>query len=68
MDPKKHHKVVIQIAVVMAFVFGVMTAIVAYFTNSLEMGIIFLLTLSIIVLLSILYVVESILEVLEVKL
>lgn len=67
MISKKDRQIVIQIAVLMAFIFGVIVAYIAYRTGSFLMGLIFLTTLQIIVLLAILYLLEIIMELLESK-
>ncbi|MFO7872651.1 MAG: hypothetical protein R6U26_03360 [Candidatus Undinarchaeales archaeon] len=65
---RKDRKLIIQGAVIMAFVFGVIVAYIAYKTGSFLMGLIFLTTLQIIILLAILYMIEEIMELFEIKL
>lgn len=67
METRKERKLVIQVAVLLAFVFGLIVAYLAYSTGSLLMGLIFLTTLQIIVLLAILFMLETMVEVLESK-
>ncbi len=50
----------------MAFVFGLIVALIAKQTGDLEMGIIFIGAIQIIILLAILYVLEHIIEFIEV--
>ena len=68
MTTRKHRKIIIQLAIILTFIFGLMVAVVAYYTGSLTMGLIFLTAIEIIVLLAILFVLETVLEVMEVKL
>ena len=68
MTTKTYHKIVIQIIIVLAFIFGLVCAFLAWRTGSLLMGLIFLTALQIIILLAVLFVLESVLEVLETKL
>ena len=66
-ESKKERKLIIQISILLAFIFGIIVAYLAYTTGSLLMGLIFLTTLQIIVLLAILFMLETILEVFESK-
>lgn len=66
-DNYKSMRVVIQLIIILTFVFGVVVATIAYNTASLTMGLIFLTAIQIIVLLSILYMLEVITEILETK-
>jgi|TARA_Y100000310_G_C20662402_1_gene805485 flagellar biosynthesis protein FliQ len=66
MTTRKKHKLVIQAVIVMAFVFGLIVALIAKQTGDLEMGIIFIGAIQIIILLAILYVLEHIIEFIEV--
>ncbi len=68
MTTKTERKVVIQVAIMLAFIFGLVVAYLAWQTGSLLMGLIFLSTLQTIVLLAILYVLESLLETAETRL
>jgi len=65
MTTRKKHKIVIQIVILLAFVFGLIIALIAKQTGSLEMGIIFIGAVQIIILLAILYVLEHIIEFME---
>ena len=67
MTTRTPHKIVLQIAVLLAFVFSIIVAYVAWKTGSLLMGLIFLTALQIIVLLAILFVLEHLLEVFETR-
>ena len=68
MTTKTERKIVIQVAVILAFIFSLVVAYIAWNTGSLLMGLIFLSALQIIILLAVLFVLESLLEVVEVKL
>ena len=68
MTTRTERKIVIQAAVILAFVFSMIVAYLAYKTGSLLMGVIFLTALQIIVLLAILFVLETLLETVETKL
>ena len=68
MVTRKHRKLIIQVAILLAFVFGIMVAIVAYSTGSTLVGLIFLTAIQIIVLLAILFVLETVVELMEAKL
>ena len=68
MTTRTERKIVIQVATILAFIFGVVVAYLAWKTGSLLMGIIFLSTLQIIVLLAILFVLETLLEITETRL
>ncbi len=65
---RQDRKVVIQGAVILAFVFGIIVAYIAYKTGSFLMGLIFLTTLQIIILLAILYMIEEMTELFEQRL
>lgn len=65
MTTRKTHKFVIQIIILLAFIFGLIVALIAKQTGNLEMGIIFIGAVQIIVLLAILYVLEHIIEFME---
>jgi len=65
MTTKKAHKIVIQTIIILAFVFGLIVALIAKQTGSLDMGIIFVGAVQIIIMLAILYVLEQILELME---
>jgi flagellar biosynthesis protein FliQ len=66
MTTRKKHKLVIQAVIVMAFVFGLIVALIAKQTGDLQMGLIFIGAIQIIIMLAILYVLEHIIEFLEV--
>ncbi|HIJ98904.1 TPA: hypothetical protein H1005_03085 [archaeon] len=68
MTTRTERKIVIQAAIVLAFVFSLVVAYIAWQTGSLLMGLIFLTALQIIVLLAILFVLESLLEITETRL
>ncbi len=65
MTTRKAHKIVIQLIIILAFVFGLIIALIAKQTGNLEMGIIFIGSIQIIILLAILYVLEHIIEFME---
>ena len=65
MTTRKNHKIVIQGVILLAFIFGLITALIARQTGSLEMGIIFIGAIQIIIMLAILYVLEHIIEFME---
>ena len=65
MTTRKKHKIVIQLIIILAFVFGLRIALIAKQTGNLEMGIIFIGSIQIIILLAILYVLEHIIEFME---
>jgi len=65
MTTRKKHKIVIQFVILLAFVFGLIVALIARQTGNFEMGIIFVGSIQIIVLLAILYVLEHIIEFME---
>ena len=65
MTTRKKHKIVIQLIIILAFVFGLIIALIAKQTGNLEMGIIFIGSIQIIILLAILYVLEHIIEFME---
>ena len=67
MSEHTSRKLVIQVAVILAFVFGMIVAFLAYATNNLLFGTIFLATIQIIILLAMLFVLERITEILEAK-
>lgn len=67
MKPRKDRQIIIQAAIVMAFIFGIIVAYIAYNTGSFLMGLIFLTTLQIIILLAILYMLERVMELFERK-
>ncbi|MFH1424952.1 MAG: hypothetical protein ABIG20_04770 [archaeon] len=68
MTTRKSRKIVIQLAILLAFIFGAMVAVVAYYTGSTMMGLIFLTAIQIIILLAVLFMMETITELLEAKL
>lgn len=68
MTTRTDRKIVIQVAIILAFIFGLVTAFLAWKTGSLLMGMIFLSTLQIIILLAILFMFETLVELIEVKL
>ena len=65
MTTRKAHKIVIQLIIILAFIFGLIIALIAKQTGNLEMGIIFIGSVQIIILLAILYVLEHIIEFME---
>lgn len=67
MASRKDHKLIIQGVVILAFIFAIMVAWIANQTGSLTLGLIFLTTLQVVVLLAILYMLETIVELLEAK-
>jgi membrane protease YdiL (CAAX protease family) len=66
MTTRKAHKIVIQLIIILAFVFGLIVALIARQTGSYEVGIIFVGAVQIIILLAILYVLEHVIEFMEV--
>ena len=68
MTTRTDRKIIIQVAIILAFVFGLVTAYLGWKTGSLLMGLIFLSALETIILLAILFVMESLLELMETKL
>ena len=56
----------IQLIIILAFVFGLIVALIARQTGSYEVGIIFVGAVQIIILLAILYVLEHVIEFMEV--
>jgi len=65
MTTRRKHKLVIQVIIILAFVFGLIVALIARQTGNLEMGIIFIGSVQIIIMLAILYVLEHIIEFME---
>ena len=65
MTTRKNHKLIIQVIIILAFVFGLIVALIAKQTGNLNMGIIFIGSVQIIILLAILYVLEHIIEFME---
>jgi|GEM_PF-2413993 len=63
----KQRKMVIQSAVILAFIFGLIVAFLAYATGNLLFGQIFMQTLMIVILLAMLFVLERIAELLEAR-
>lgn len=68
MANRKNRKIAIQAAVVLMFIFGVMVAVVAYYTGSTLMGLIFLAAIQIVTMLAILFMLETLIELLEARL
>jgi len=68
MVTRKYRKLIIQLAILLTFIFGIMVAFVALSTGSTLVGLIFLTAIQIIVLLAILFLLETIVEFLEAKL
>ena len=68
MTTRTERKIVIQIAIILAFLLGLIIAYIAWKTGSLLMGLIFFSALQIIVLLAVLFVLETLLETVETKL
>lgn len=65
MTTRKAHKLVIQAIIILAFIFGLIVALIARQTGSIEMGLVFIGAVQIIILLAILYMLEHIMEHLE---
>jgi hypothetical protein len=65
MGSRKNHQIVIQASIVLVAIFASMVAVVAYYTGSYTMGLIFLSAVQLIVLLAILFVLETISELVE---
>jgi len=65
MTTRKKHKIIIQVIILLAFVFGLIVALIAKQTGNLDMGIIFIGSVQIIILLAILYMLEHIIEFME---
>ncbi|HIJ98295.1 TPA: hypothetical protein H1012_03570 [archaeon] len=68
MTTKTDRKIIIQVAIILAFIFGLVTAYLGWKTGSLLMGLIFLGSLQIIILLAILFLLETLVELMETKL
>lgn len=68
MTTRTERKIIIQIAIILAFLLGLVIAYIAWKTGSLLMGLIFFSALQIIVLLAVLFVLETLLETVETKL
>jgi hypothetical protein len=67
MTTRKSRKIVIQITIILAFIFSLVIAYSARGTGMSSMLLIFMAGLQVIVLLSILYVLETVIEIIEVK-
>ncbi|MFH1450607.1 MAG: hypothetical protein ABIF92_01355 [archaeon] len=65
MTTRRTHKLIIQAIILLAFVFGLIVALIAKQTGNYEMGIIFVGAVQIIILLAILYMMEHMVEQLE---
>jgi uncharacterized membrane protein YoaK (UPF0700 family) len=61
-------RIVIQLVIILAFIFGLIVAYLSYSYDNLMLGLIFISTLQLIVILSVLYVLEKISENVEEKL
>ncbi|MDP7282688.1 MAG: hypothetical protein QF475_03575 [Candidatus Undinarchaeales archaeon] len=65
MTTRKKHKLVIQAVIILAFIFGLIVALIARQTGNYQMGVIFVGSIQIIIMLAILYVLEHIIEFME---
>lgn len=68
MTTRTDRKIVIQIAIILAFLFSTVTAFLAWKSGSLLMGLIFLTAFQIIILLAVLFMLETVAEILETRL
>jgi flagellar biosynthesis protein FliQ len=65
MTTRKKHKLVIQAVIILAFIFGLIVALIARQTGNYQIGVIFVGSIQIIIMLAILYVLEHIIEFME---
>jgi len=67
MEEHKTRRMIIQVAIILAFIFGIIIAYLTFLSAQFELGIMFLSTLQVIVMLAILYVMEQMFEQMEMR-